>query len=454
MIKSISIYLIIFCSGCFIYAQNWEQVGFGGTSGVKCLFADTLNNKLFAGGKLRAPNGIDTLKGVAQWNGAQWDSLGSGIISAYDIEAITLYNGYIVVGGSFQEAGGISAKGIAKWDGIAWDSVGTHANCDIFDFLFYQDTLYAVGFISWDGGSSATTVAKFNGINWESLGNPPPTGSSNFIRSIEVYNGEIYIAGSIESLQNDSIRNILRWDEYGWQTVGAGVPDAYFDIPVNALQIYQNKLYIGGNMQGGLWNEYDYFGIVSWDGFGYTLPGGIINGEVKDMAVFQDTLYAVGSFNYAGGVSANCIAKWDGTNWCSLGSIFNGEIRAIEVFNDELYIGGGFTTIDGNPIKNVAKWIGGSYTESCGNTTGIDDEMIENFNIYPNPTYEFTTISAIGFGNLFSYSVSNIFGDIIASENFCKESVDIDLRVIPAGIYFVTIKYGDKSISKKIVKAN
>jgi hypothetical protein len=55
-------------------------------------------------------NGINNL---ARWNGTDWSSLGSGVSS--DVWALTIYDGALVVGGSFARVGAITANYIAMW---------------------------------------------------------------------------------------------------------------------------------------------------------------------------------------------------------------------------------------------------------------------------------------------------------------------------------------------------
>ncbi|MCX6165400.1 MAG: hypothetical protein NTU73_11185, partial [Ignavibacteriae bacterium] len=54
-----------------------------------------------------------------------WSPLGSGTGGAYpDVNALTVFNNEIIVGGYFQSAGGVSANYIAKWNGTTWSPLG------------------------------------------------------------------------------------------------------------------------------------------------------------------------------------------------------------------------------------------------------------------------------------------------------------------------------------------
>ncbi|MBA3704946.1 MAG: T9SS type A sorting domain-containing protein, partial [Bacteroidetes bacterium] len=172
--------------------------------------------------------------------------------------------------------------------------------------------------------------------------------------------------------------------------------------------------------------------------------GGGLNGEVRDMVVFNNKLYAVGAFNIAGGVAANNIAYWDGTNWCGLGSTFNGNINAVEVYNNELYVGGVFNLIDGNPVNYVAKWIGGNFVNQCGNTIGIKENTLSNnqVSVYPNPATNILHISSEQreFENS-EIEISNIIGQLILYSAFNSE---IDVSKLTQGIYYLKVTTSNK----------
>jgi hypothetical protein len=84
-----------------------------------------------------------------------------------------------------------------------------------------------------------------------------------------------------------------------------------------------------------------------------------MNGGVRSLAVYDDgsgpALYAGGTFNIAGGVAAERIAKWNGSSWAPLGSGVSGgastNVMALVVHDDgggpALYAGGTFTVAGG-----------------------------------------------------------------------------------------------------------
>jgi hypothetical protein len=119
-------------------------------------------------------------------------------------------------------------------------------------------------------------------------------------------------------LAETAVNNIARWNGTGWSTLGTGITTTSGNPNVFALGVHN-------------------------DGSG-------------------SALYAGGSFNTAGGVSVNNIAKWNGTSWSALGSGTNSQVRALHSFGGALYAGGWFTTAGGISVNKIAKWSSGAWS--------------------------------------------------------------------------------------------
>ncbi|MCC7534136.1 MAG: T9SS type A sorting domain-containing protein [Bacteroidia bacterium] len=440
--RRIILIYIFYITSSFAFSQNWMSVGLGAYNyGVTKLYSDTINNTLYAAGNFKVGTS-DTIKGIAKWNGIQWDSLGSGLNQAY-CETITNYNGELYVGGGFSKAGGIPAQGIAKWNGLSWDSVSHGSNIWIYDFHQYNKELYIGGMFAPVDTTNSRAIAKRNGNAWYSVGNPIWTLTQ--IKSIQNFNGDIYAAGFFESNSN----HILKWDGNNWDAVGNGIDNfGSIDSPVNDMIVFNGELYIAGNFIKNA-NAGNY--IMKWDGINFSDVGGGMNGEIRSLCIFHNELYAVGAFTSAGGVVAKNIAKWDGTNWCGLGSTFNGSINTIEVFNDELYIGGGFSQIDSQNINYIAKWIGGNFVSTCGNAISVNEIYVyDNIKIYPNPTT--SIINIVDENNQLqnaTIQIKNYLGQLVYTSSYTSQ---INLSSLSAGMYFLTIQDKDSKKIMKIIK--
>src|ERR1700741_1373140 len=99
------------------YSQyTWSNVGLGTNLTVQTLVADTVSNKVYAGGIFTLAGGLPAV-GVAKWNGTSWSPLGGGLISGLGVSSMIMSNNDLIVGGSFLNIGGVLVKNIARWNG-------------------------------------------------------------------------------------------------------------------------------------------------------------------------------------------------------------------------------------------------------------------------------------------------------------------------------------------------
>ncbi len=95
--------------------SSWSPIGIGLSS-----FADRLgiyHCRLIVGGGFHDADGV-TANHIVAWDGSTWESLGAGTWGEQPdgwVDALTVYNGQLIVGGHFHEAGGISAYHLAAW---------------------------------------------------------------------------------------------------------------------------------------------------------------------------------------------------------------------------------------------------------------------------------------------------------------------------------------------------
>jgi len=89
--------------------------------------------------------------------------------------------------------------------------------------------------------------------------------------------------------------------------------------------------------------------VVSINSFGQTWSpvGGGMNNNVNALIVFNNELYAGGSFSLAGNNAVQKIAKFNGSSWESVGGGITDDVYSLEIYKDKLYAGG---------ILFLAKW--------------------------------------------------------------------------------------------------
>jgi hypothetical protein len=98
--------------------------------------------------------------------------LGSGINGA--VNAIASYQGEIVAGGGFTQAGGVKAGGLAAWNGTSWRALG-FCGAPVKALAVYDNELIAGGNFSQINGVKSRRLARFNGTSWSPFANVSPT---------------------------------------------------------------------------------------------------------------------------------------------------------------------------------------------------------------------------------------------------------------------------------------
>jgi hypothetical protein len=105
-------------------------------------------------------------------------------------------------------------------------------------------------------------------------------------------------------------------------------------------------LFIGGSHIYS--NTTNYGGIAAWNGDTLSYLEGIYGGldeflindnaaSVKSIISYKGDIYAGGHFYFAGGDTAQNIARWDGSNWHCLENGLPGSVSSFYIWNDTLY---------------------------------------------------------------------------------------------------------------------
>ena len=219
------------------------------------------------------------------------------------------------------------------------------------------------------------TVAFWNPTTdggWEPVDEKLPRGSIGALLA----EGEFIIAGgSFNSVSRltagpeDPVPGTRRISLYNpniedpgdaWTSLYGGFPSPD-TLQVLSLIRFRGDLYAGGYATG------DDSRIRTPAGAGWIAPGGgILDGTVHSMTVFEGDLIVGGSFLSVGQVPAVRVARWDGFAWHAMGSGLGDPIAAagvatrvanLVVYQDELYAVGGFRdTGAGLRVNQIARW--------------------------------------------------------------------------------------------------
>jgi hypothetical protein len=234
---------------------NWSPLASGISSGDE--FGSLVNalavsgSTLYVGGEFTNAGGIAAAN-IAQWNGTNWSSLGSGILGAGGefggpfVYALALSGTTLYAGGSFSTAGGSAANFVAQWDGSSWSPLGSGVNGIVYALALSNSTLYAGGSFTTAGGSAANNIAQLNASSWSPLG----SGINGYVYGLAVSGSTLYAGGSFTTAGGNSANNIAQWDGSSWSPLGSGISGAGGDLDgpyVNALLVSGSTLYVGGD---------------------------------------------------------------------------------------------------------------------------------------------------------------------------------------------------------------
>lgn len=225
--------------------------------------------------------------------------------------------------------------------------------------------------------------------NWVSMGGIP--GANGYIYALAVDgSGNVYAGGHFTMIGDMYANSIAKWNGSEWSALGSGIPTdmggGYQMGPVSAVHALavdeDGNLYVGGtfNMAGGVAAN----GIAKWNGSTWNALGVggeiiLLNGIWALAVDSSNNLYAGGNFYIQNNPYANAIAKWDGSAWSALGSGINlgGNVNAIAVdVNNNVYAGGNFVAAGGVNAANIAMWNGSNWSALGSGINGSVYDMV------------------------------------------------------------------------------
>jgi len=360
---------------------QWTEVG-GGVDGAVQALA-WFNGQLVAGGSF-AQAGTVPAANLARWDGIQWSGLGTGVSG--EVSALAVQGARLLVGGAMTTAGGSAAGGIAAWTGSDWETLGPGFAAGnptaVRTLVVRDDGVFAGGNFLMAGGAAVFHVARWDGSSWQALDASLTGGEIPRVTAVAARNGEAVIGGSFTSAGGRPMARVARWDGTQWQAMGSG-----FDNPPLALahgpdgQVYAGGDFTRGGQKIARWNG------SSWVGLGSGVNG---SGTVFTVLVTPaGEVYAGGIFTRVGGTNAFGIARWNGIRWSPLGdgltqSGIAGTARALAWADGWLYVGGTFDRAGGVPVNNLARW-NGSVWEDVGG--GVSSAGLQS-TVYALTTFE------------------------------------------------------------------
>ena len=81
-------------------------------------------------------------------------------------------------------------------------------------------------------------------------------------------------------------------------------------------------------------------------------------------------------------------------------------------------------------------------------TAGVDDNVVNNFTVYPNPAQGIINIKGTVAANIV---IIDMLGKTVMTAKFNEGETPVDISSLKAGIYLITIVSEGKSATKKLV---
>lgn len=376
------------------YAQSSYDAG-----GVVTAVLASANGDLYVTGEFSYAGGVPCQR-VARWTAGQWFPLADGLPVGSGHALAELPGGDIVLGGRFTQVGATSAKNIARWNGSTWSALGSGlvgiGGSDLVSALLVRSNgdLVVGGTFEQAGGVTARAVATWNGT-WSALG-PSTHGLSTVVALIE-RNGVVLAGGSAMPSNG---RYLAHWDGVAWSDYGVNFSGAsgtsvqgLWLLPNGSVFVHRSNDFLSecpgptqpwttrwqlafGRIAGVLpsgeivatGRSYsDFFteidGIGRWTGSEWAPLGQGFFGKLQAGVAVPGGYAVGGSFRRLGALAANNVALWNGASWQALGAGTNGTVQQLHRrLNGELVASGAFTQVGNLAVPGFAVWSGAAWT--------------------------------------------------------------------------------------------
>jgi hypothetical protein len=435
-LKKISVFIFLFAVYTQLYSQMWvPATPFPGALGnisnagvdetrINCLYE--YNGELIVGGNFNNIGGL-VANGIAKWNGISWSTLGQGNYLSHKVTDICEFDNKLFI-----------ASGALKcWDGSQWSdmnlfdvSTGLYTNVSAKELHVLNGELYILTYSS--------DFLKYNGTTFIELS--PPNG---YLYCLDDFNGELYIG-------TDS--GVYKYSNQSWVNI-SGV---FNNNPIVVdLENFNGELYAIGLISsiGGLTVK----NLAKFNGFNWesvTLPNGYwpmveFGGEVSDVAqnslkVINNNLYVAAYFAnmQANNFDPNPLYKLNGSGWSDVANnctsnLNQGFGNTCIIYQGELYVGGSFTTIVNAP------WFDDNdncFIKLNPNAMSLANEKHKQYpSLYPNPTSSEITITSDKFTNE-PYTLFDQMGRTVGSGKLSGTNTTISLSTLSKGIYILKVE--------------
>ncbi len=227
------------------HAQRVLPFGEGSTGGLGAYDMIVHEDRLYVAGLYTSFLG-NPRRNIQAWDGSTFHDLPGAFTNAPQrVRDLAVFNGEVIATGNEATFGHV-----ARWDGAAWQTMGSGLAAQGRALCIHNNELYAAandGSVSrWDGGAWQPVGAAFNGA----------------VASLESHNGALYAGGAfdfdVDSTQQ--LRRLVRWTGAVWEEVGTGLNASVSDMlstPEGLVVTGSFSTAGDGTLQLPRWTVYD-----------------------------------------------------------------------------------------------------------------------------------------------------------------------------------------------------
>ncbi len=378
---------------------SWNTLGAGVSGPVHVLFPTEAG--IYVGGAF-GHIGESVARNIALWTGASWELLvhggdapGNAIGVGDTVLAITGGPAHLIVGGSFNVAGGLTgANRIARWNRTTneWSRLGLGFNSPVHYLTGHSQYLFASGTFTKLDAWPNDEIEMHNLSRWSWAGGgwqPVAPEGYSIIARIHASPSRLYAYGNFEN--DDGPYRFGAWTGTLWEPVGGAVTDASAHALVGEgeniyarVESASDGLYLRGV---GMWDGQRWHPLVQ------TVGNTSAPSAVDALAYGAGKVYAVGPFNEVGArahkltADARSIAEWDGSEWRPLSPPDIGAVHAVAHMGGDVYVGGRFNTLGETAARRIGRWDGARWHAlgegiTGGGTTAVTALLADGGDLY------------------------------------------------------------------------
>lgn len=410
--------------------ENMGKVEDGVNGAINCIVKIDANNYIIGGDFTKELKGNTTCNHLASLNfqNGVWKiaAMQNGVNGS--VHALFLDGSKIIIGGKFNNANGVAVQNIATYDLLsssqpfaAMGALDSTVRC----IIKYDNKIFA-------GGAFTNIFKVWQNNVWQTL--PFSLVDLGEVRTMEVFNNELYIGGNFELLTGALRKHIAIYDAATGYFKASHMGNK---TPVNDFCIFNNELYAGCDFVDGTDTCYmSKLGANNWD----VLPNnGYMNGsKIKRIIVKDNSMYTLGQFTSTGMMSFGnniCKVTPQGSNlmYEQMLTIDNAINDGIFV-DDKLLLVGDFvnnTNSNQPPYTQTLNKIG--YISMGPSALPIVAK--NEISLFPNPSTNAITISGSSdlLAKAYRFQIINVAGQVVKSDQLKTEKINI--QELPIGSY-------------------